>query len=136
MARLTITLPDSVHQALKEAAARRKTTIGSLISESIEHYGIKTELTAAEIESLQVRLHEYTPRDLFGPQASTLDGAFWSVKDLERVIQRWYGVVYKSRTTYRHLFALCGFSYQRPARVFRSRRETDVAAFEELVEKT
>ncbi len=49
MARLTITLPDPVHQALKEAAARRKTTIGALISESIEHYGIKTELTAAEI---------------------------------------------------------------------------------------
>ena len=49
MARLTITLPDAVHQALKEAAARRKTTIGALISESIEHYGIKTELTAAEI---------------------------------------------------------------------------------------
>ena len=49
MARLTITLPDAVHQALKEAAARRKSTIGELISESIEFYGIKTELTAAEI---------------------------------------------------------------------------------------
>jgi hypothetical protein len=34
-----------------------------------------------------------------------------------------------------HLFALCGFSYHRPARVFKSRREADVAAFEELLEK-
>ena len=49
MARLTITLPDAVHQALKEAAARRKTTIGELISESIEHYGIKTEAQAADL---------------------------------------------------------------------------------------
>lgn len=97
--------------------------------------GNRAKLTAAEIENLQVRLHEYTPRDLFGPQANTLDGAFWTVEDLERAIQRWYGVVYESRTTYRHLFALCGFSYQRPARVFKSRREKDVAAFEELVEK-
>ena len=49
MARLTITLPDAVHQALKEAAARRQKTIGELISESIEFYGIKTELTASEL---------------------------------------------------------------------------------------
>ena len=49
MARLTITLPDAVHQALKEAAARRKKTIGELISEAVEFYGIKTELTALEL---------------------------------------------------------------------------------------
>ena len=49
MARLTISLPDSVHQALKEAAARRKTTIGELIGESIEAYLIKTEEQAADL---------------------------------------------------------------------------------------
>ncbi len=49
MARLTITLREAVHPAFKEAAARRKKTIGELVSESIQHYGIKTELTAAEI---------------------------------------------------------------------------------------
>ena len=49
MAKLTITLPDSAHQALQEEAARRDTTIDALIVESIEHCGIKTELTAAEI---------------------------------------------------------------------------------------
>lgn len=49
MARLTISLPDSVHQALKEAAARRKKTIGELIGESIEAYGIKTEEQAADL---------------------------------------------------------------------------------------
>ena len=97
--------------------------------------GNRAKLTAAEIEHLQVRLHEYTPGDLFGPHASTLDGAFWTVEDLEMAIQQWYEVVYKSRTSYRHLFALCGFSYQRPARVFKSRREADVVVFEEQVEK-
>lgn len=49
MARLTITLPDDRHQALKEAAARRGKTIGQLIDESLAHYGIKTEASAAEL---------------------------------------------------------------------------------------
>jgi hypothetical protein len=49
MARLTITLPDDRHQALKEAAARRGKTIGQLIDESLAFYGIKTESSAAEL---------------------------------------------------------------------------------------
>jgi transposase len=97
--------------------------------------GNRAKLTKAEVEDLRVRLRQYTPRALFGPQASTLDGQFWTVEDLQRAVQSWYQVVYKSRSSYLHLLALCGFSYQRPARVFKSRREADVAAFEELVEK-
>jgi len=97
--------------------------------------GNRAMLSKAEIEDLRTRLHEYTPQALFGPQAATLDGQFWTVEDLKRAVQSWYQVVYKSRSTYLHLFALCGLSYQRPARVFKSRREVDVAAFEELVEK-
>ena len=97
--------------------------------------GNRAQLTGAEIEDLRMRLQAYTPRGLFGPQATTLDGQFWTVADLQRAVQHWYQVVYKSRTSYLHLFALCGFSYQRAARVFKSRREADVATFEELVEK-
>ena len=49
MARLTITLPDNLHRALKESAARRGKTIGELVCESLEHYGIKTSADALEI---------------------------------------------------------------------------------------
>lgn len=49
MARLTITLPDPLHRALKEAAARRGTTLGELICESLEQYGIKPADRAAEM---------------------------------------------------------------------------------------
>ena len=41
MGRLTITLPDDLHRALKEAAARRGHTIGDLIAESLQLYGVK-----------------------------------------------------------------------------------------------
>jgi transposase len=97
--------------------------------------GNRAMLTTGQIQELRERLHMYTPRALLGPRAATLDGQFWTMEDLQQVIQQWYGVLYKSPTSYRHLFDLCGFSHQRPARVYRSRRESDVVAFEELVEK-
>ena len=49
MARLTITLSDDRHQALKEAAARRGNTLGELIEDSLTFYGIKTEAAAADL---------------------------------------------------------------------------------------
>lgn len=49
MARLTISLPDELHRALKEAAARRNRPIGQLVAESLEFYGIKTSESAAEL---------------------------------------------------------------------------------------
>ncbi len=42
MSRLTITLSDARYRALKEASAQRNKTIGQLIEESLEFYGIKT----------------------------------------------------------------------------------------------
>ena len=49
MSRLTITLSDCRHRALKEAAARRGKTIGSLVEESLDAYGIKTGSEAAAL---------------------------------------------------------------------------------------
>ena len=49
MSRLTITLPDERYRALKEAAAQRGRTIGQLIEESLEFYGIKSHDEAKEI---------------------------------------------------------------------------------------
>ena len=55
MSRLTITLSDRRHRALKEAAARRGKTIGSLVEESLDAYGIKT---AGEAAALVARARE------------------------------------------------------------------------------
>lgn len=41
MRRLTITLSETRYRALKEASAQRDKTIGQLIDESLEFYGIK-----------------------------------------------------------------------------------------------
>lgn len=49
MSRLTITLTETRYRALKEAAAQRDKTIGQLIDESLEFYGIKSRDDAREL---------------------------------------------------------------------------------------
>ena len=49
MARVTLTLPDALHRALKEAAVRRGTTLGEIVRESLVFYGIKTPEEVSEI---------------------------------------------------------------------------------------
>ena len=49
MPRLTISLADRTHRALKEAAARQNRSISSIIEESLELRGIRPYDTAKEI---------------------------------------------------------------------------------------
>ena len=49
MPRLTITLSDDRHRALKETAARRNTTIRRIDEESLDLYGVKTTESAAAL---------------------------------------------------------------------------------------
>ena len=46
MSRLTITLSEARYRALKEASAQRDKTIGQLIDESLDFYGIKSRADA------------------------------------------------------------------------------------------
>lgn len=56
MSRLTITLSDARYRALKEAAAQRDKTIGQLVEESLEFYGIKSREDARALV-LRARQH-------------------------------------------------------------------------------
>ena len=49
MRRLTITLNEPRYRALKDAAVARNKTIGQLIDESLEFYGIKSREQAADL---------------------------------------------------------------------------------------
>lgn len=97
--------------------------------------GNSAKLSKLQIEELQQKLHQYTPKELFGTNASTVDGQFWTVEDLIHVVRERYGVEYKSRTSYTTLLSLCGFSYQKTEKIFKSRSQTKVADFEEQLEK-
>ena len=55
LSRLTITISETRYRALKEASAQRDKTIGQLIEESLEFYGIKTRYGNARVAP--VRAH-------------------------------------------------------------------------------
>jgi len=67
MPRMTITISAERRQALKEAAARRGTTIASIIDQSLELAGIRTRESAADIVSrarARSRMSEQEAMDL------------------------------------------------------------------------
>ncbi|MFW6116397.1 MAG: helix-turn-helix domain-containing protein [bacterium] len=113
--------------------AYRKDGVEALVDKRVG--GNRAKLTSAEIEDLSKRLRLYTPTDLFGPTAATADGQFWTVPDLKRAVRQWYGVSYQSNTSCYRLLDPCGFSYQRPARAYKSRSAAKIAEFEEQREK-
>jgi hypothetical protein len=49
MSRLTITLSEARYKALKEAAVQRDKTIGQLVDESLDFYGIKSREDARDL---------------------------------------------------------------------------------------
>jgi transposase len=97
--------------------------------------GNRAKLSKLHIEELQHMLHQYTPKERLGRKASTIGGQFWTVEDLALVVRERYGVEYQSRTSYSSLLRLCGFSYQKTEKIFKSRSQTKVADFEEQLEK-
>ncbi len=97
--------------------------------------GNRSKLTAEQREGLKTKLNDYTPAQLFGPQAATPTGQFWTVEDLHQALLRWYGIEYRGRNSYTELLGQCGFSFQRPAKVYKSHNQEKVAEFDELVEK-
>ena len=65
--------------------------------------GNNCRLTPAQLDDLQERLRTLTPRAVFSRKAATPEGLEWTVHDLYRVVRMWYGVVYRSRSSYYNL---------------------------------
>ena len=97
--------------------------------------GNRAKLSPEQRETVRTNLHLYTPRQLFGPTTATTDGQFWTIADLKRAVREWFGVSWDSPTSYRTRLSDSGFSYQRTQKVFKSRNEREVLAFEEQLEK-
>jgi transposase len=97
--------------------------------------GNRAKLSPAQRQSVRATLQQYTPRQLFGPEAATVDGQFWTVSDLKHLVASSFGVTWHSPTSYIMLLKECDFSFQRTQKVYKSRHESQVMAFDELLEK-
>jgi transposase len=97
--------------------------------------GNRARLEPEQIEAVQNQLHQYSPAQLLGRDTCVGDGQFWTVPDLAQLLEREYAVSYQSNTSYRTLLAKCDFSYQRPAKQYKSHSESKLMEFEEALEK-
>ena len=94
------------------------------------------KLTREQRAGLKENLHQYRPEQIMPPEVRISTGEFWTVSDLKIMVKKWYGVTYRSDTSYRTLFDECQFSLQRPASYYRSRPDDwTVATFEAELEK-
>jgi transposase len=94
------------------------------------------KLSQAQCADLQQRLHHYRPDQILPPDIRIERGQLWTVSDLAMAVERWYGVIYQDRGSYRSLLHGCGFSYQKAERVYKSRpSEAQVAEFEAQLQK-
>lgn len=104
----------------------------------VDHHDVSAQnarkLSQEQEDELKARLHQYEPRHVLGDW--TGEGRFWTVDDVQSVMEMWYGVSYKERKSYRTILHRCGFSYQRSEQVYKSRPSVqDVADFEAELEK-
>jgi len=98
--------------------------------------GNANKLTPEQRSDLIQRLELYTPEQVIAADVRIAAGAFWTVSDLQIVLQRWYGVSYRSRNSYYNLLHRSGLSYQKAEKVYRSQPGAEqLAEFEAELEK-
>jgi transposase len=98
--------------------------------------GNARKLTIEQRQELEQKVRQYTPDQVISGTRRVERGSFWTVSDLQIVVEQWFEVKYQSETSYRHLLRDCGMSYQKVEKIYRSRPSAEqLAEFEEQVEK-
>jgi len=94
------------------------------------------KLSRAQRADLKHRLHQSRPDHVIAPDVRLSRGQFWTVSDLQLVVQAWYEVEYRTLDSYRTLLHECGLSVQPVEKVYRSQPDAQtIADFEAEVEK-
>lgn len=98
--------------------------------------GNANKLSDEQRQDLFAKLEQYSPAQVIAPNVRVEHGSFWTVSDLEIVVEQWYGVTYRSPNSYRGLLHASGLSYQKVEKIYRSQPgAVQLADFEAELEK-
>lgn len=98
--------------------------------------GNRARLSAQQRAEVKEKLHQYRPDQLLSNEERHAHPPFWTVDDVLLLVERWYGVRFNSRTSYRTLLRECGFSLQQVGTRYPSRPSlTAIAEAEAQLEK-
>ena len=99
--------------------------------------GNAQKLNDEQRQDLFAKLAQYSPEQVIAPDVRIKRGMFWTISDLEIVVEQWYGVTYRSPQSYRNLLHASGLSYQKVEKVYRSQPGAmQLADFEAQLEKS
>jgi transposase len=99
--------------------------------------GNAKKLSDEQRQDLFEKLEQYAPEQVIAPEKRIERGVFWTVSDLQIVVEQWYGVTYRSPQSYRNLLHASGLSYQKVEKVYRSQPgAVQLADFEAQLEKS
>ncbi len=92
--------------------------------------GLASKLNQSQRRDLRERLKSSRPDEVIAKEKRSSQGQFWTVNDLQIVVEEWYEVVSQDIGSYRRLLKESGLSSQRTEQVYRSRAsEAEVADF-------
>jgi transposase len=98
--------------------------------------GNNAKLTPEQRVEVIQRVQTYRPDQLLPADIRISRGEFWTVSDLRIGLQRWYGVTWRSGTSYRRLLHESRLSLQQVESLYRSRPgDLEIAEFEARLEK-
>ena len=93
-------------------------------------------LSAEKRMECEQRIQQMTPEQALSGQPEVVLDGFWNAETVAAAVERWYGVRYLSRESYRLLLIEAGLSFQQPEGVYRSRpSDAVIADFEADAEK-
>ena len=98
--------------------------------------GNNAKLTPEQRAEVIERVKTYRPDQLLPAEVRISRGEFWTVSDLQIGLQRWYGVTWRSATSYHAVLHESRLSVQQVENTYRSRpSDLEVAEFEARLEK-
>ena len=86
-------------------------------------------LTKKEREKTKEIINSTTPKEM------GLESNFWTVPALRQLTAQKFKVFYKSETSLRNLFAYCGFTFHKPTKINRRRKDGMRKRFETVLKK-
>jgi len=69
------------------------------------------------------------------PEELGLEGKFWNIPRLKQLVRQEFNLVYQSKDSYRRLFKHCGFTFHKPVKVNKKRKDGMRKRFEEVLKK-
>ncbi len=98
--------------------------------------GNHRNLSEAQRTALKHQLQNQQPNEALAIGDEAQGNKFWTVATVRELVEKHYGVRYRSVRSYHTLLHECGFSYQRSEGIYRSRpSEALIAEFEADAEK-